>query len=96
MYFSEASGFVEAVGDNVTGFKVGDRVAYLGPGTYAEYTNASADRTMLLPKNVSLEQGAAALMAGLTTLMLAKETYRVKAGDTVLIHVRAFKLHLSI
>jgi NADPH2:quinone reductase len=71
----------------VTGFTVGDRVAYLGPGTYAEYTLANADRTIVLPKNVSLEQGAGALMTGLTTLMLTKETYRVQPGDTVLIHV---------
>lgn len=78
---------MEAVGENVTGFKIGDRIAYLGPGTYSEYTIASADRAFVLPENVSLEQGAGSLMTGLTTLMLTKETYRVKAGDTVLIHV---------
>ena len=38
----EATGLVEAVGENVTTFKVGDSVAHLSPSCYAEYSTVSA------------------------------------------------------
>lgn len=85
----EGAGVVEAVGDGVQHVRVGDRVAYFSAGSYAEYTLASASTTSVLPAKVTLEQGAIAHVAGITTLMLAQEIYRVKRGDYVLVHAAA-------
>ncbi|KAI9357030.1 hypothetical protein DFJ73DRAFT_913326 [Zopfochytrium polystomum] len=83
MCFSEGSGVVEAVGDGVTEFKVGDRVAYMAGQTYAEYT------TVKLPDNVSFEDGAALLLQGATAMSLVLRANEVKPGDFVLIHAAA-------
>src|SRR3989337_1311106 len=63
----EASGVVEAVGKKVTEVRPGDRVAYTGHlGSYSEYTVIDADRLIKLPKDLSLEQGAAVPLQGMT------------------------------
>lgn len=87
----EAAGVVEAVGNGVTNFKPGDRVAYATPpiGAYSEARNMSADRLVNLPEGISFEQGAAIMLKGMTAQYLIKRTYRVKAGDTVLWHAAA-------
>lgn len=61
----EGSGVVTSVGSDVSNdFAVGDRVAYLGSGSYAEYTAANALHVIKLPEQVSLEEGAASLLQG--------------------------------
>ncbi len=87
----EAAGVVEALGSGVTGLKVGDRVAYAsGPlGSYSEQRLMPADRVVKLPRAVSDQQGAAMMLQGLTAWYLLRETYRVKAGETILIHAAA-------
>lgn len=88
---SEGAGVIEAVGEGVTDLAVGDRVAYAtGPlGAYAEVRNLPADRLVKLPDAISFEQGAAAMLQGLTAQYLLRRTYRVQAGDTILIHAAA-------
>ncbi|KAJ3326153.1 NADPH:quinone reductase [Boothiomyces sp. JEL0866] len=85
----EASGVVEQVGDQVTGFKVGDRVAYTGSGTYSEYTAAEKSSTIKIPDNVSFQLGAAVLLQGLTAVSLTRMVHPVQSGQTVLIHAAA-------
>ncbi|TPX68044.1 hypothetical protein SpCBS45565_g03311 [Spizellomyces sp. 'palustris'] len=85
----EASGVVEAVGEGVTGFAQGDRVAYLSASTYAQYTATPPTNVVRLPPEVTLEEGAALLIQGLTALTLAQQAYEVKPGDHVLVHAAA-------
>jgi NADPH2:quinone reductase len=87
----EAAGVVEAVGEGVTEVKPGDRVAYAtGPlGAYAEARVLKADRLVPLPDAISFEQGAAMMLQGLTAQYLLRTTYRVKSGETILIHAAA-------
>lgn len=87
----EGAGVVEAVGEGVSGFAVGDRVAYAhGPlGAYAEVRNLPADRAVKLPDTLSFEQGAAMMLQGLTAQYLLRRTHRVQAGETILVHAAA-------
>jgi NADPH2:quinone reductase len=86
----EAAGVVEAVGEGVTLVRPGDRVAYTGHlGSYSEYTAIAADRLILLPKELSFEQGAAIPLQGMTAHYLIHEFRKPKPGDTVLIHAAA-------
>ncbi|WP_319410693.1 quinone oxidoreductase [uncultured Cohaesibacter sp.] len=87
---AEAAGVVEAVGEDVTGLKVGDRVAYvLKFGAYRERRVLPADRLVVLPEGVSDDLAASVMLKGLTAQYLVTSTYAVKAGDTVLVHAAA-------
>lgn len=86
----EAAGIVEAVGDGVTAVTPGTRVAYHTPnGCYAEERVINTDELIPLPDGISEEQGAAGILKGMTAQYLLRHTYRVKAGDTVLVHAAA-------
>ncbi|KAG0003352.1 NADPH:quinone reductase [Entomortierella chlamydospora] len=86
----EGSGEVVEVGPEAKGsFKVGDRVAFLNPGGYAEYDAVSTLTLAKLPDAVSLEQGAALLLQGLTAWSLVRQAYKVEKGDWVLVHAAA-------
>ncbi len=87
----EAAGTVEALGEGVTGFTVGERVGYCsGPiGAYAEAHCVPADRLVKIPDGVDFVIAAASMMKGFTARYLLKETYAVKAGDTILFHAAA-------
>jgi NADPH:quinone reductase len=86
----EGAGIVEAVGADVTDVKPGDRVAYAGPiGGYAEARTIDADRLVKLPDSIPTEQAAAMMLQGMTAHMLLRQVYRVKEGDTILIHAAA-------
>jgi NADPH2:quinone reductase len=87
---SEAAGVVEAVGENVTRIKKGDRVAYVNvPGSYSEAANISEWRAVKIPDGVSDETAAASMLKGMTAQYLLKRTYPVKAGETILVHAAA-------
>jgi len=87
---SEGAGVVEAVGPKVKELKVGDRVAYSGPiGAYAEVLLRPADRLVKIPAGVEDKTAAAMMLKGLTAHYLIRRTYRVKKGDTVLMHAAA-------
>jgi len=87
----EAAGEVTAVGDGVTAFKAGDRVAYVGqpPGAYAQERVMPAERVVKLPDGISYDDAASVMLQGLTAHYLLRRTYPVKAGDTILIHAAA-------
>jgi NADPH2:quinone reductase len=86
----EGAGVVEAVGADVTNVKKGDRVAYAGPiGGYAEERLIDADRLVKLPKGISCEQAAAAMLQGMTAQMLLRSVFPVHEGDPILIHAAA-------
>lgn len=87
----EVAGVIEALGEGVTGFAVGDRVATGSApnGTYAEASNMPARELVKIPDGVSDETAAAAMLKGLTAWYLLRETYRVQKGDTILIHSAA-------
>lgn len=86
----EAAGVVETLGEGVTRFKAGDRVAYNGTlGAYAEAAVVPADRTVKVPNGVSLETAAAVLLKGMTAEFLVRRCHKVQPGQTVLIHAAA-------
>lgn len=87
----EAAGEVTAVGDGVTAFKAGDRVAYVGqpPGAYAQERVMPAERVVKLPDGIGYDDAASVMLQGLTAHYLLRRTYPVKAGDTILIHAAA-------
>ena len=87
---SEGAGVVEAVGPKVKDFKVGDRVAYSGPiGAYAEVLMRPAARLLKSPAGIDDKTAAAMMLKGLTAQYLLRRTYRVKKGDTILMHAAA-------
>lgn len=87
----EAAGTIDAVGEGVTAFKPGDRVAYgAGPiGSYTDLRNIPAGRVVALPDSISDRQAAAMMLQGMTVEYLIRRTYEVKPGDTVLFHAAA-------
>ena len=87
----EAVGVVEAVGEGITGLKVGDRVMYInaGIGAYASARNVAADKLVPVPDNISDEVAAAVFFKAMTAQYLIQKTYPVKAGDIVLVHAAA-------
>lgn len=86
----EGAGIVEAIGEEVKNVKVGDRVAYVHePGSYAELSLVDAEHLILLPPELSFEQGAAFPLQGMTAHYLLHEFRKVKSTDIVLIHAAA-------
>jgi NADPH:quinone reductase len=86
----EAAGIVESVGEGVHWVKPGDRVAYTGEaGAYAEASLVRADRLIILPDDISLEQGAAFPLQGMTAHYLIHEFRLPSYGDFVLVHAAA-------
>jgi NADPH2:quinone reductase len=86
----EAAGTVSAVGSEVKGIGVGERVAYTNLlGSYAEYAAVPADRLVKIPAGVSERQAAAAMLQGMTAHYLAHDTHPLKKGETALIHAAA-------
>lgn len=88
---TEAAGVVEAVGSEVSSFKVGDRVAYAtGPlGAYSEQHVLPAEKLVHLPDSIGFEQAAAVMLKGLTVQYLLRQTYELKGGETILFHAAA-------
>jgi len=86
----EGSGVVSSAGSNVQTVKVGDRVAWSGAlGSYAEYVAASADSLVPVPRTVTDQQAAAAMMHGLTAHYLVNDAHKLKPGETALVHAAA-------
>lgn len=88
----EASGVIEAVGSNVNGWRVGDRVTYTGSplGAYSTERVMPINSLIKLPVDITHETAAAMTMRGLSAAYwLLKTNPWMKAGDTILIHAAA-------
>lgn len=87
----EGAGVVEEVGSGVTDLKPGDRVCYGSAplGAYSEARLIPAERLLKLPDGVDDKSAAAMMLKGLTVQYLIRQIYKVKAGDTILLHAAA-------
>ena len=86
----EGAGVVEAIGEGVSGIRVGARVAWAHvPGSYATHAVVPADKVVPLPDGITSQHGAAAMLQGMTAHYLARSTYPLKRGDTCLVHAGA-------
>jgi NADPH:quinone reductase len=87
----ESAGVIDAVGRDVRGLSVGDRVAYAGvpEGSYAELRIVPAARVIPLPIDIDERTAASMMIRGMTARCLLTETYKVQPGDTILIHAAA-------
>ena len=88
---SEAAGRIEAVGQGVSDFAVGDRVAYATAplGAYATARTMAVDPLIRLPDDISDEIAAAAMLKGMTAAFLSDHCARVTPGQTALVHAAA-------
>lgn len=84
----EGAGIVDALGDGVAGFSIGDRVAYAGApvGAYATARSLPASRLVKLPDGIGFRDAAASMLKGLTAHMLLTRTCCVEPGMTLLVH----------
>ncbi len=87
----EAAGVIEELGEGVTGFAKGERVAYAtGPlGAYSEARNIPAAHLVKVPKGIDDATAAASMLKGMTAQYLLRRTYAVQKGDTILLHAAA-------
>jgi NADPH2:quinone reductase len=87
---SEGAGTVEAVGQGVTGFQPGDRVAWaMVRGSYAEFVAVPAHFLVKMPAGVEFRDAAAVMLQGMTAHYLAYSTFPLKQGHTALVHAAA-------
>lgn len=90
----DVSGVVEAVGEAVTAFKIGDAV-YGMPrfpeiaGAYAEYITAPAEQMAHKPQNLNHTQAAAVPLVALTAWQALFDAANLDTGQSILIHAAA-------
>lgn len=83
----EVAGVVEKTGENVTQFKVGDKVfALLSGGGYAEYVNVPAIQCLSIPENLSYEEAASLPETLYTVYYNIFERGKLQKGERILIH----------
>lgn len=82
---NEGAGGITALGEGVTDFKVGDRVAYQGQiGAYTTERLAAADRMVPIPDGIDDQTAAAIMLKGLTAYYLLFKTWPLAKGETIL------------
>jgi len=90
---ADVSGAIEAVGSNVTDFKVGDAVFGMvntqSGGAYAEYVTASVNDIAQKPRSLDHIQAAALPVVALTAWQALFDAGELSAGQKVLIHAAA-------
>lgn len=87
---NEAAGDIVALGPDVSGFSVGDRIGYTSTlGCYAQERVVDARLAVKLPDSISYETAAGMMLKGLTAQYLLRRTYNVTVGDTILVHAAA-------
>ncbi|MBK1894658.1 NADP-dependent oxidoreductase [Chryseobacterium paridis] len=91
------SGIIEAIGQNVQHFEVGDAVFGLASQTYAEYIAVSPDVIVKKPDHISFEEAAAVPLAGLTAYQAVHDHLKVHSGDHILVQSAAGGVgHLAV
>ncbi len=83
---ADIAGRVEAIGKDVTQFKVGDEVFGAAMGGFAEYACFRQDRLVLKPATMTFEQAAAVPVAGITALQGLRDHGKIQSGQNVLIN----------
>jgi NADPH:quinone reductase-like Zn-dependent oxidoreductase len=81
----DLAGRVEAVGQSVTQFQVGDEVFGIGRGAFAEYACAAENSLALKPTNISYEAAAAVPLSAVTALQGVRDKGQIQAGEQVVI-----------
>lgn len=94
----EGCGVVEKIGKGVKGLKAGDRVAYASapPGSYSTARLFPAARVVKVPKEIDDKTAAKMMLQGMTAEYLLFRTYKVKKGDTILVHAAAGGMGLML
>jgi NADPH2:quinone reductase len=85
----EAAGEIDAIGEGVTGFAIGDRVMVTGPHSYAELMVLPAVRAYPIPGSLSWEMAASLPVQGLTAMHVLAWRARFQKGEKVLVHAAA-------
>jgi NADPH:quinone reductase len=85
----EAAGIIDQVAPDVKDLKPGARVAYIGMGSYAEYTRIRANRVIPLPDALPFEAAAAFPIAVLTAWHMINTCHRTEPGQVVIVHSAA-------
>jgi len=86
----EGAGTIDAVGEDVSQFKIGDRVAFSSQmGAYADYLIVPVAKLVPVPDGVDLAAAAAIMLQGMTAHYLALDTYPLEPGDTAFVHAAA-------
>tara|TARA_A100001015_G_scaffold312603_1_gene418091 strand:+ start:1120 stop:2091 length:972 start_codon:yes stop_codon:yes gene_type:complete len=87
----EASGIIKEIGSNVSGFSVGDKVAYAAVplGAYSTHRIFKTKNLVKVPDEIDLTLAATLMTKGLTTFYLLHKTYSVSSGETILFHAAA-------
>jgi NADPH2:quinone reductase len=86
----EGAGVVTAVGEGVTEFRAGDRVATAAAnGAYADEAIVGAAQAVKVPAGVTFDLAAAVMLQGMTAHYLACDTFPLTAGDTAIVHAGA-------
>lgn len=86
----EAAGIVDAVSEDVSTVKPGDRVAYAGTmGAYAEYASINSGQLVKLPEGLDFQAAAAVLLQGMTAHYLTHSVFPLRSGETLLLHAAA-------
>ncbi|MEX2482569.1 MAG: quinone oxidoreductase [Gammaproteobacteria bacterium] len=86
----QATGVIELLGDEVSGFAIGDRVAYCGGGqAYVERRTIAADKLVKLPAELDDDVVSSSLLRGLTAEYLLCRLHAVQPGESVVVHAAA-------
>ncbi len=86
----EGVGLIEAVGDGVSDFSIGERVAYAAvTGSYCEARLIDANMLVRLPDNIKDDTAAAVTLQGMTARYLVKSVFPIQGGETILVHAAA-------
>jgi NADPH2:quinone reductase len=87
---NEGAGEVIDIGEGVTEFVVGDRVAYTNVmGSFAEHAVVPAQRAVKLPNDISFDLAAAAMLQGMTAQFLTESCFPLKEGQIAVVHAAA-------
>jgi NADPH2:quinone reductase len=87
---TEGAGIVDAVGEGVTSFRPGDRVAWaMAIGSYAECALVNTNLLVRLPEGADFLAAAAVMLQGMTAHYLTHSTFPLRSGETALVHAAA-------